>query len=80
LLLAADVLAHVLYAQSDVGSITGFVKDPSGAIVPKAQVFVRNEGTGEQKSSTGNDSGYYAVPALPPGYYTVAVEAAGFKR
>lgn len=79
-LYAAVLLAPLMPAQTDLGSITGFVKDPSGAIVPKAQVMVRNEGTSQQKLTTANDSGYYAVPALPPGYYSVAAEATGFKR
>ena len=46
---AAVVLAPMIYAQSDLGSITGFVKDPSGAIVAKAQVMVRNEGTANRE-------------------------------
>ena len=68
------------YAQSDYGSITGFAKDPSGAVVPNAKVTVKNEGTGEERSSLTNDSGYFVVPNLQPSYYTVTAEVSGFKK
>ena len=68
------------YAQSDYGSITGFAKDPSGAVVPNAKVTVKNEGTGEERSSLTNESGYFVVPNLQPSYYTVTAEVSGFKK
>jgi hypothetical protein len=68
-----------LYAQSDFGSILGFVKDTSGGVIPKAKVIVKNEATGKESPAITNDSGYYVVPNLPPGYYTVTAEASGFK-
>src|SRR5579871_5087678 len=39
-------LCAMLSAQSDSGSIVGFVKDPSGGVVPKAKISVKNESTG----------------------------------
>jgi hypothetical protein len=74
------LFAAVVFAQSDSGSIAGFAKDPSGAVVPKAKVVIRNEGTGETHTVITNDSGYYTVANLPPSLYTVTVEAAGFKK
>ncbi len=68
------------YAQSDYGSITGFVKDPSGAVVPKSKVTFKNEGNNEERSSITNDAGYFVMPNLQPGYYTVTAEASGFKK
>jgi hypothetical protein len=67
------------YAQSDYGSITGFVKDPSGAVVPNAKVTIKNEGNGEERSASTNESGYFVMPNLQPGYYRVTAEASGFK-
>jgi hypothetical protein len=69
-----------VYAQSDYGSITGFVKDPSGAVVPKSKVTFKNEGNNEERSSITNEAGYFVMPNLQPGYYTVTAEAAGFKK
>ena len=59
--------------------ITGRVADPSGAVVPNAQVAVTNEATGARWSAVSNDSGYYTVPLLEPGAYRIRVEGAGFK-
>ena len=69
-----------LSAQSDVGSITGFVRDPSGATVPNAKVTVRNEATGVERVATSNESGFYTVTNIPSALYTVTAEASGFKR
>ena len=69
-----------LYAQSDNGSIVGYVKDPTGAVIPKAKVTLKNEGTGVAKLTSTNDSGYYVVNSIPSGFYTVSAEAAGFKK
>ncbi len=68
------------FAQSDVGTITGFVKDPSGAVVPSAKVVIRSEATGEEHSVTSDSSGHYTVPSLVPGLYTMTAEAPGFKQ
>ncbi|MGH9629830.1 MAG: carboxypeptidase regulatory-like domain-containing protein, partial [Bryobacteraceae bacterium] len=72
--------AAVVYAQSDTSQISGFVRDASGAVVPNADVTVRNEATNAERRATSNESGYYVIPNLTPGFYTVIVEAEGFKR
>src|SRR6266436_9831171 len=48
----------MLFAQSDLGRISGFIKDPSGATVPNAKVTVRNN-IGVERQVTTNESGYY---------------------
>ncbi len=74
------VFSTSAFAQSDTATIAGHVKDSSGALVPGAQVTVTNEATGLQRTAQSNQAGYYVVASLPPGFYTVMVEAAGFKR
>src|SRR5690242_5060948 len=69
----------IAFAQSDLGTISGFVKDPSGSTVPNAKVTVRNQ-SGLDRQTNTNDAGYYAVTNIPPAEYTVTVEAAGFKK
>jgi hypothetical protein len=63
-----------------LGSISGFVKDPSGAVVPKATVTVKNESTAVERRTNTNESGYYTVTNIPAGLYTVTAEASGFKK
>ena len=77
--LMAVLAAVFAFGQSDFGSISGFVKDPSGATVPNAKVTVKNQ-SGLERQATTNESGYYIVPSLPPGMYAVSVEASGFKK
>ena len=69
-----------VFGQSDNGSIAGFSKDPSGAVVPNAKVTLKNEATGIQQKEMTNASGYYVFANVSPGLYTVDVEAAGFKK
>ncbi len=69
-----------LFAQSDTATIAGTVRDPSSGSVPNATVTVKNETTGIERRATSNESGYYTVSNLPPGNYTVTVEAPGFKK
>src|SRR5450432_808018 len=79
LALVLPLVTSLAFAQSDQGSISGFVKDPSGAIVPKAKIAVKNE-SGLERQGTSNDSGYYTVTNIPPGMYTIRAEVAGFKK
>ena len=66
-------------AQATSGTISGFVTDTSGAIIPNAHVTITNEGTGVVSKATTNKAGLYNVTNLIPGNYTVRVEAPGFK-
>ena len=78
--LALCILAISGFAQSDNASISGVVKDPSGAVISNAKVSVKNDGTGFERTTTSNSSGFYTVTNISPGYYTVTVEAPGFKK
>jgi len=67
-------------AQFDSGQISGFVRDPSGGVVPGSSIVVSNEGSNEQHKTRANTEGYYVFPQLMVGRYSVSVEAPGFKR
>ncbi|MEP7361738.1 MAG: TonB-dependent receptor [Acidobacteriota bacterium] len=64
-------------AQSS-GTIQGVVTDKSGAVIPGAQITARNTETGVSGSSTANGVGFYTIPALNPGIYTVTCTSQGF--
>jgi Carboxypeptidase regulatory-like domain/TonB-dependent Receptor Plug Domain/TonB dependent receptor len=68
-----------LFAQSDLGRISGFIKDPSGATIANAKVTVQNKSGVERQTAT-NDSGYYVITNVPPGLYTMVAQAAGFQK
>src|SRR6187397_376868 len=67
-------------AQQETATITGSVKDQSGAIVPKATVTVTNTQTNISVKTEADDTGFYIVPSLRPGEYSVTVESAGFSK
>src|SRR5438270_11772655 len=75
----ASLLIQPLHGQVLYGSVTGTVTDPSGAIVPGAQVTVTNEATGLKRQTTTDAAGNYRVLDLPQGNYTIEVTASGFK-
>src|SRR6516225_10914635 len=77
---ALSVSAALLNAQFDSGQISGFVRDPSAAVVPRAVVIATNAGTNEPRRTVTNSDGYYVFPQLAVGTYDLAVEAPGFKR
>jgi len=60
------------------GTITGTVTDPSNAVVPAADVTVRNTDTGVEWKTRTSDAGIYNAPFLPPGSYEVRAAKAGF--
>ncbi len=68
-----------VFAQSETGSITGTVTDPSGAAVANAKVTVTNAATTAVRNTTSGTSGVYSVTNLQPAPYLVKVEAPGFK-
>jgi hypothetical protein len=80
LVIATLLLCFSLFAQSDTASMTGVVRDQTGAAVPNAAVVVRNEATGNERRVTTNQDGFYVASNLPPGFYLVSVEATGFKK
>ncbi len=77
-LLGMLLVVRGLSAQS-TGTIAGAVKDPSGGVVSSVRVSVQSA-TGLSREVETGESGEFAVPLLPPGVYTVAVEKTGFRR
>lgn len=76
-LMAAFALSSAT-AQTVTGSITGVVKDPSGAVVVGATVTAENTATGVKTMAQTNDAGVYTIRFLPVGTYALDVEAKGF--
>src|SRR6266446_2824338 len=66
-------------AQSFNGSISGTVKDPSGAVVKGAEMVLKNQAGGVELRRTSTDKGEYAFRNLVPGSYELRASATGFK-
>ncbi|MFN7923874.1 MAG: TonB-dependent receptor [Bryobacteraceae bacterium] len=71
--------AVVVWAQGNLGGITGNIVDGSGALVPDATVTVRSLETNTAYSTTASQ-GVYAFRALQPGNYRLEAEKTGFKK
>ncbi len=70
-----------VWAQSSAARLQGVVSDPSGAVVPGATVKVTDLGTNrELQTTTGDGTGAWSCPALPPGTYQLEITKPGFKQ
>ena len=67
-------------AQSNNGRIEGTVQDPQGAVIPGANLTATNVGTQVKTEVVSGSQGEYVLTALPPGIYTLSVQAPGFRK
>lgn len=77
LVVLAGFGSTALFAQN--AAFTGHVADSSGASVRGAQVVIRDQNTNVLSESKTNSAGFFTVPYLIPGTYSITVSAAGFK-
>src|SRR3984885_13374470 len=77
-LCAIAVLSSALVWASVGGSIAGTVKDPSGRVIPNAEVTLRESTTGISYQTHSDSKGLYTFPVLPVGHYELQVQATGF--
>ncbi|MGE0103359.1 MAG: carboxypeptidase regulatory-like domain-containing protein [Blastocatellales bacterium] len=66
-------------SQSQSGTLVGTVSDPTGAVIQRARVTVRNQATGQERSSVTDDSGKFRLEGLTPGEYIITIEREGFR-
>ena len=80
LLLTAAIFTGSLFAQRDLGAITGTVTDVSGAVVAGAKINITEQATGVRFSAVTDASGTYIRPLLKAGTYTLEIQATGFRK
>jgi hypothetical protein len=68
------------FTQEFRGTLTGRVTDQSDAVIPTAKVVAQQVETGSKHETVSSALGVYTLPFLPPGTYSVTVEAPGFKK
>src|SRR6202171_653978 len=71
-------LTASMYSQVTGATLSGTISDPSGGVIPGAQISIRNIATGISKDFQADSDGYYTAPNLAPGTYEVRVTAKGF--
>src|SRR5256885_16512740 len=79
-LLVLWMSAGSVHRQTTNGGIQGTVSDPNGGAVVGASITDRNLETGLPQATSTTDAGVYCLPNLPPGRYSVVVEASGLKK
>ena len=73
------LLASLAQAQVDRAGLSGTVTDPSGRILPKAHVTALLDDTGFRREAVSSQNGYYDIPELPVGVYTITFDHDGFE-
>lgn len=71
------LLASFAWAQS-TANLSGVVKDSSGAMITGANITLTNQLNSERRTATTNGEGYFSLPGLTVGTYTLSIQAKGF--
>ena len=79
IILLAGSGARVLQAQVSQSTVLGTVTDSTGAVVPNAEVIVKNEGTNVERKMTTNEAGDFRIAGLEAGFYELTIRNTGFK-
>src|ERR1043166_4553609 len=69
-----------VFGQTDRGTITGTVADPTNAVIPGANVTATNTQTTLKYETVSTETGNYTLTQLPGGTYELTVELPGFKK
>src|SRR5438067_6201601 len=75
---ALFVFAAHAFPQGTNATLSGIVTDPSGAVLPGADLTLTNEASGFEAKSTSNERGEYTFRNLVPGTYDLRVSKTGF--
>ena len=77
---AGLLICSMAWSQGIFSTITGTVQDPSGAVIPGAQVTLTNSSSGTVRQTTANAQGYYTFASVPVGSYNLSVNSPGFEK
>ena len=80
LILTLLFLPKIAAAQTVTGTLRGTVSDSKGAVVPGADVVIRNMETGQERTLKTGSEGVYVAPFMPLGRYTITATGPGFSK
>ncbi|MCB9383505.1 MAG: TonB-dependent receptor [Bryobacterales bacterium] len=69
-----------MLGQANLATVTGVVTDDTGAVIPGANVSIRNTGTNDVRQISTGAEGVYTITALPPGGYELKATSEGFRQ
>ncbi|HEY6351038.1 MAG TPA: carboxypeptidase regulatory-like domain-containing protein [Candidatus Angelobacter sp.] len=78
-LIGSFVVSVNLSWAGTTGSLSGMVKDTTGAVIPSAIVRISNPAQGIHNTGQSDANGWYTFPSLPVGRYELQIEAPGFR-
>jgi hypothetical protein len=76
---ATILLASTGWSQAIFATLTGVVTDATGAVVPQANITLRNATSGDVRNTVADQQGYYTFASVPVGAYNLTVTQAGFQ-
>src|SRR3954469_11141283 len=76
----ALTLSPALFGQAYFGTVSGELKDSTGAVVTGAKVVLMDQQKGFHFEAISDDGGRYLFRSIPPGVYVLAVQASGFAK
>lgn len=79
-LIILALLPAAARAQNVSSSLSGSVRDSAGAVMPGIEVRLTNERTSFLRTTSTNAEGFFVLPNLDPGSYSLQISAPGFKR
>src|SRR5438552_14144080 len=81
LLVAVSLIAArpIASAQTTTSTLSGVMRDSSGAVIPGAKIIIRNSSTGATRETNTDEAGRYNLTNLGPGQYEVRAERIGFR-
>ena len=78
LALVFALLGQSAFAQQLTGTISGTAYDQTGAVVPNANVVLKNEASGDERTSVTDNAGHFAITGVQPATYSLVISAKGF--
>lgn len=73
------ILSLQAHSQELTGTLSGTVYDQAGAVIPGASVTLKNEASGDIRTTVSNGSGYFTIAGVQPSTYTLTISAKSFQ-